>query len=147
MNLAHLTFIFLGLFEIKNNVTGEFLSLDGKSVTPSNSNFEWKWIPKDGSDVWGFIKHYPLYPSPGYWPAGFLTTDKCTDGICTLKIQKKIKGQMKIEQHWRKWNNKIISKVGTRKYIVYVLTLNSQGNIVAMTPNDEENQDWSLIQK
>ena len=54
---------------------------------------------------------------------------------------------MKIEQHWRKWNNKIISKVGTRKYIVYVLTLNSQGNIVAMTPNDEENQDWSLIQK
>ena len=47
-------------------------------------------------------------------------------------------------QLWRKWKNKIISKRFVNKQVV-VLTLNSNENVVAMQPNDDENQDWSLI--
>ena len=113
------------------------LSILQKSLFTVSSSNKWKWIPKDGSDVWGFIKQL-TYP-------GYLTTDKCKDGICTLKVQEgNISGEMKIQQHWRKWNDKIISKNPTRKFNAYVLTQNSEGNIVAMSPNDNENQDWFL---
>ena len=53
--------------------------------------------------------------------------------------QAELEGQL-----WRKWKNKIISKQLVNKQVV-VLTLNSNENVVAMQPNDDENQDWSLI--
>ena len=114
-------------------------------VATSNSNIGWNWIPKDGtSGVWGFI-HHP--------DAGYLTINACsqaTDGLtldeCTLKLsnfQFSTISQL-ANQLWRKWKNKIISKQLFNKQPV-VLTLNSNDNIVAMYPNDDENQDWSLI--
>ena len=106
------------------------------TVTVINTN-KWKWIPKDGSHVWGFIQHL-TYP-------GYLTIGKCKNGICNLEVQEgNISGEMAIPQHWRKWNNKIISKVSTRRFNAYILTQNSEGTIVAMSPNDNENQDWML---
>ena len=112
-------------------------------VATSNSNIGWNWIPKDGtSDVWGFIHHSE---------AGYLTIDACIraeDGItpdeCTLKLsdfQFKTGGKFLQDQLWRKWKNKIISKKIFHKRVV-VLTLNSKENVVAMNPNDDENQDW-----
>ena len=115
-------------------------------LATSNSNIGWNWIPKDGtSGVWGFIYHSD---------AGYLTINACsqaTDGLtldeCTLKLynfQLSIIAHFGEGQLWRKWKNKIISKQLFKKQPV-VLTLNSKDNIVAMYPNDDENQDWSLI--
>ena len=114
-------------------------------VATSNSNIGWNWNPKDGtSDVWGFIHHSE---------AGYLTIDECIkaeDGIssdeCTLKLSDQPKTDIKFlqDQLWRKWKNKIISKRFLNKQVV-VLTLDSNENVVAMQPNDDENQDWSLI--
>ena len=68
--------------------------------------------------------------------------NKCNNGTCTLRMDPK---QAESEgQLWRKWKNKIISKQLVNKQVV-VLTLNSNENVVAMQPNDDENQDWSLI--
>ena len=115
-------------------------------VAASNSNIGWNWIPKDGtSDVWGFIHHSE---------AGYLTIDECSqaeDGItsdeCTLKLfdfQFKTGGKFLQNQLWRKWKNKIIAQKIVQKQVV-VLTLNSKENVVAMHPNDDENQDWFLV--
>ena len=102
--------------------------------TTSNSNIGWNWIPKDGtSGVWGYIHHSD---------AGYLTIDKCEQGTCSLTMDsEQDKPDSKL---WRKWKNKIISKKIIDKQVV-VLTLNSNENVVAMYPNDDENQDWSLI--
>ena len=103
-------------------------------VATSNSNIGWTWIPKDGtSGVWGYIHHSE---------AGYLTMNQCNNGTCTLRMdpnQVEFEGQL-----WRKWKNKIISKRFLNKQVV-VLTLDSNENVVAMQPNDDENQDWSLI--
>ena len=74
--------------------------------------------------------------------------NKCNNGTCTLRMDPnqvipdnmvQLEGQL-----WRKWKNKIISTRLLNKKVV-VLTLNSNENVVAMQPNDDENQDWSLI--
>ena len=68
--------------------------------------------------------------------------NQCNNGTCTLRMdpnQAELEGQL-----WRKWKNKIISKRFLNKQVV-VLTLDSNENVVAMQPNDDENQDWSLI--
>ena len=97
--------------------------------------------------VWGYIHHSD---------AGYLTTDNCTDsdpvqdhvqGLCTLTF---MKGKLeklgkRAGQLWRRWNNKIISKNLHQSKVVVILTLDSKGNVVAMNPNNDENQDWSLI--
>jgi len=78
--------------------------------------------------------------------------NECNEGICTLRMdQKQVKPSKGVPniselegQLWRKWKNKIISKRFVNKQVV-VLTLNSNKNVVAMQPNDDENQDWSLI--
>ena len=78
--------------------------------------------------------------------------NKCNEETCTLRLdQKQVKPSTGIPniadlegQLWRKWKNKIISKRFLNKQVV-VLTLNSNENVVAMQPNDDENQDWSLI--
>ena len=78
--------------------------------------------------------------------------NKCNEGTCTLRLdQKQVKPSNGVPniaelegQLWRKWKNKIISKRFLNKQVV-VLTLNSNENVVAMQPNDDENQDWSLI--
>ena len=50
-----------------------------------------------------------------------------------------------VEQQWRKWKKKIISKKHmNRKAKLVVLTLNSDGNVVGETPTPDENQDWVL---
>ena len=118
------------------------------AVATSNSNIGWNWIPKEVKDgtsgVWGFIYHSD---------AGYLTINACsqaTDGLtfdeCTLKLSNfQFSNIAQLErQLWRKWKNKIISKQLFNKQPV-VLTLNSKDNIVAMYPNDDENQDWSHI--
>ena len=78
--------------------------------------------------------------------------NKCNNGTCTLRMDPNqaipnnmVSNIAELEgQLWRKWKNKIISKRFLNKQVV-VLTLNSNENVVAMQPNDDENQDWSLI--
>lgn len=104
----------------------------------SGSKTEWHWVPKEGNNVhgaWGFIHNSN---------DRYLSIGKCPDksSPCSLKLEI-FNG--KIEQHWRKWNDKIISKNNLgRKSKVVVLTLNSAGNVNAKTPDNDENQDWTL---
>ena len=133
MTLKPNDFLILGKFEIRNSVTGKYLSFKKTKVTISDSNTEWQWVPKEGHGAWGFIHNSN---------DKYLTVSKCPDkkSPCSLKL-KNFDG--KIEQLWRKWNNKIISKRNmNRKDKVVVLTLNSDDNVNAKTPNNDENQDW-----
>ena len=104
----------------------------------SDNAAKWQWVPKENSKAWGFIKNVKYKK--------YLTVSKCPNkrSPCTLKA---IKFNGKEEQHWRKWNTKIISKKMTsaRKDKVLLLTLDSDdATVIAKSPTDGENQEWEL---
>ena len=99
---------------------------------------KWQWIPKENSKAWGFIKNVKYEK--------YLTVSKCPNkrSPCTLKA---IKFNGKEEQHWRKWDTKIISKkmTSSRKEKVLLLTLDSDdATVIAKSSADGGNQEWEL---
>ena len=138
--IKHLYFLLLAIYEIKNIQTGKNLAAKQSKVIISDVSgnaAKWQWVPKEKSKVWGFIQNVKYEK--------YLTVSKCTNKVspCTLKA---IKLNGKEEQHWRKWDKKIISKKQMKiKDKVLLLTLDSDNaTVIAKSPDDGENQEWEL---
>jgi len=129
-----------GSFHIMSN--GLFLAIENPLEKDSNlivtenlDETSWIWEPRTGTDVdvWGYIHN----------EHGYLTTDCKKKGDCTIRVKESISGA---DSLWRKWRNKIISKtVRSRSEKPAILTLNSDGVVIATGPSANENQDWTLV--
>ena len=72
-------FCYLGVFEIKDSLTGKYLTTQGEKVILGDSKTEWHWIPNKENSVWGYIYQPDL---------GYLSVKSKTTQLTILKEKK-----------------------------------------------------------